>query len=224
MFDVRSTAALPFEYLEISSIWVRGGLGIRVHASIHASPPVLAHAVLFSFACNVFVSHAYACVQQSDRARRRHAQSTGPISVWSTTEGFHAKRECEEEWTKHYQGMHGRSYQRLQPMYLQTPIRINPNTTMGIYVHSACLGDEQLVYANQRNKVSHSDMFLDILPGVAHLSDVPFSDMHSNWGGWGSPWRERREFVGRVSYGIRCLPCARLDSPVRLPACLSQHR
>ena len=27
MFDVRSASKLPFEYLEISAIWVRGGLG-----------------------------------------------------------------------------------------------------------------------------------------------------------------------------------------------------
>jgi hypothetical protein len=153
-------------------------------------------------------------------------------------------------------------------MNLHTPIRVNPNSTVGLYVHSACLGDEQIVYANQRHKVrgrclvvfvgmravtleptaltynshtpayptqmrararslslslshvythtnththththhartqvSHSDMFLDILPGVAHLSDEPFSPTHNNWGGWGSPWRERREFVGAKDQG-----------------------
>jgi hypothetical protein len=38
-------------------------------------------------------------------------------------------------------------------MHLHTPIRILPGSTKGVYVHSACLGDEQIVYANQRHKV-----------------------------------------------------------------------
>jgi hypothetical protein len=42
--------------------------------------------------------------------------------------------------------------------------------TVGIYAHSACLGDDQIVYANQRHKVSHSDMFLGVY--VWHVSHV----------------------------------------------------
>jgi hypothetical protein len=36
--------------------------------------------------------------------------------------------------------------------------------------------------------------------GLAHLSNTPFG-RRTIWG-WGSPWRENREFVGRLSYGI----------------------
>jgi hypothetical protein len=89
-------------------------------------------------------------------------------------QGFQGKREDEEQWTKHYQRTHAPSFAELQPLKLHTPIQIKPGQTLGVYAHSACLGDEQVVYANQRHKISHSDMFLDILPGVAHLSDVPF--------------------------------------------------
>jgi hypothetical protein len=41
--------------------------------------------------------------------------------------------------------------------------------------HAASRGDEQIVYDNQRHRVSLSDTHLDILPGLAHLSDVAFS-------------------------------------------------
>jgi len=90
-------------------------------------------------------------------------------------------------------------------MKLKTPIRLAPKETKGLYAHSACRGDEQIVYDNQRHHVSLSDMHLDILPGQAHLSDVPFSSHGQFQGWWGPPWRDRREFVGRLSYGIRWL-------------------
>jgi len=169
MFDVRAARKLPYEYLEISTVWVRGGMG--------------------------------------------------PMTVWSAEGGFCGKREDEEAWTRNYQATHQQSFRELVPMQLHTPIRIKPGVTMGIYTHSACLGDEQIVYANQRHKISLSDMFLDILPGIAHLSHEPFSPTHQNWGGWGSPWRERREFVGRVSYGIRWLRW-NLDTHNQLPPLL----
>ena len=56
------------------------------------------------------------------------------------------------------------------------------------------------VYDNQRSR-SVEDQFISILPGVAHLSNTPFS---SNAYGWGA-WRDRRQFVGRCSYSIRWL-------------------
>ena len=40
--------------------------------------------------------------------------------------------------------------------------------------------------------------FIRVGPGLAHLSNVPFSGHHP----WGA-WRERRQFVGRVSYGAK---------------------
>lgn len=36
--------------------------------------------------------------------------------------------------------------------------------------------------------------------GLAHLSNLPFG-RRTIWG-WGSPWRENREFVGKLSYGV----------------------
>jgi len=65
---------------------------------------------------------------------------------------------------------------------------------------SCCIDDEALVYDNQRSRFTHTDQFIRVGPGLAHLSSTPFSGSHP----WGA-WRERRQFVGRVSYGAKVL-------------------
>lgn len=42
------------------------------------------------------------------------------------------------------------------------------------------------------------DSFIRVGPGLAHLSHVPFSGVHP----WGA-WRNKRQFVGRISYGAK---------------------
>lgn len=61
-------------------------------------------------------------------------------------------------------------------------------------MHSSLDGDEGIVYDNQRGETTHEDKFITIGPGLAHLSNVPFSPI----GFWGRAWRSRRQFVGRV--------------------------
>eukprot|EP00960_Hanusia_phi_P031664 749418-Hanusia_phi.AAC.6 len=85
--------------------------------------------------------------------------------------GYQGKEESQEEWTCHYAKSHDPSFQRLQEMKLQEPICLRPGTRVGevakrrnavcdvasgVYVHSACYGDDQIVYDNQRHHVSHS--------------------------------------------------------------------
>ena len=77
---------------------------------------------------------------------------------------------------------------------------MHPGESCGLYVHSTLSGDEAIVYDNQRHQLSHEDDFLAVLPGLAHLSNRPFGSV-GMW--WGRPWRDRREFVGRLSYGAR---------------------
>ena len=154
MFDIK-TNALPVEYIEVSSIWVRGDLG--------------------------------------------------PVTVWSTDGTFDGKQTKEQEWTLHYQKAHTSSFAELVEMRLQEPVRLAPDSSRGFYVHSALPGDDAIVYDNQRHHESHSDQFLTITPGMAHLSNEPFSNKMPD-GFWpGRPWRPHREFVGRVSYGVRWL-------------------
>ncbi|EKX55188.1 hypothetical protein GUITHDRAFT_131448 [Guillardia theta CCMP2712] len=154
MFNV-SVANLPFEAVQISSVWIRGGLG--------------------------------------------------PISIWSTPEGFEDKREKQEEWENHYSKQHRASLYQFKEMKLKKPILLSAGETRGIYIHSACEGDEQIVYDDKRGRQTYSDFCLKIRPGYAHLSHVPFSAEHTNWGGWGPAWRDNRAFVGKLDYGIKWL-------------------
>jgi hypothetical protein len=76
-----------------------------------------------------------------------------------------------------------------------------PGTSLGLYVHSKRHSDDAIVYDNQKSDITHENEYLQVLPGLAHLSIVPFSPQGFGWGAW----RQRREFVGRISYGVRYL-------------------
>lgn len=60
--------------------------------------------------------------------------------------------------------------------------------------------DQAIVYDNQRSTKTHDDNFLSVLPGRSHVSTKVFGK-RPIWG-WGNPWRDNREFVGKVSYGV----------------------
>merc|ERR1719491_2288841 len=49
-------------------------------------------------------------------------------------------------------------------------------------------------------KKTHDDSFITVLPGRAHVSSEVFGSTPP-WG-YGSAWRDNREFVGRISYGV----------------------
>jgi hypothetical protein len=40
---------------------------------------------------------------------------------------------------------------------------------------------------------------------MAHLNPEPFLGQSPWGGGWGNGWRNNREFVGRLSYGVKWL-------------------
>jgi len=148
----------------------------------------------------------------------------GPITVWATPDSFEGKTTCEDlwemrveslvpgdkinGWTLLYAGNHQPSRDQLMPMHLQHPLRLAPGSSCGMYIHSQLVGDDQIVYDNLRHpRRGRSDCFLDIMPGLAHLCPTPFSSELTN----GvrrlriQPWRTQREFVGRLTYGIRWL-------------------
>ncbi|CAE7256714.1 unnamed protein product, partial [Symbiodinium necroappetens] len=122
----------------------------------------------------------------------------GPMTVWTTPGSYKKKEHAKEKWECIYDAEHTPSRQNYQPLDLVSPIRLQPGESCGVYVHSTLPGDDALVYDNQRASVTHEDAVLKVLPGQAHLSNRPFG----RHGMWGFPWRERREFVGRVSYGV----------------------
>jgi len=129
----------------------------------------------------------------------------GPLSVYSTWGGHSGKHERPGEWSLVGEATLAPSPHQLQPIALDVPLRMRPGETVGIYVHSRLVRDTAIVYADQRCAVTHEDRRLQILPGLAHLSHVPFcSD-----GLPGAPllhpqgWRQGREFVGRIAYSVK---------------------
>ncbi|KAK3247450.1 hypothetical protein CYMTET_43052 [Cymbomonas tetramitiformis] len=153
MCDLRSKSLLPMDYIEVHSVWIRGGLG--------------------------------------------------EITIWYTEDTYLGKHECGEMWTRVYKGHHEESMDDLVQITLNMPIKVSGGKGCGLYVHSTLDGDQAIVYDNQRNKTTYDDDYLTVLPGLAHLSNIPFGKV----GYWGRShaWRRRREFVGRLSYGCRWL-------------------
>jgi hypothetical protein len=127
----------------------------------------------------------------------------GLLTVWHTPDSFREKQDkaARAEWTKLYEGAHAPSRETAVALCLDTPIRLRRGQSCGLYVHSAAPGDDAIVYDNVRGRGGYTfvDRCLRVLPGMAHLSNRPFGDR----GMWGSAWRRNREFVGRVSYGVR---------------------
>jgi len=158
MFDVRCKGLLPLDYVEVTSVSVRGDLG--------------------------------------------------PMAVFCTREAasFEGRHGDPSAWAEVYRGDHAPSMQAMVPLRLAEPFRVRAGETRGVYVHSARSDSDgeapdSVVYASQRSFESSSDSFLAILPGMAHTSPTPFSDV----GYWpfGSAWRPYREFVGSVEFGVR---------------------
>lgn len=105
----------------------------------------------------------------------------------------------EQEWIQVYEGEHAPSMNTLVELKLHQPIRLKQGERCGLYVHSARPGDDGIVYDNARSDVTYKDRVFKVHPGRAHLSSRPFGRR----GMWGSAWRQRREFVGRISFGVR---------------------
>ena len=90
----------------------------------------------------------------------------GPITIWTTEKTFSQKHESKDQWTLVYNKVQAESFNELQSMQLDIPIRLKPGDSCGLYVHSSTPGDSQIVYDNQRTDVTHRDNFLEILPGL----------------------------------------------------------
>lgn len=125
----------------------------------------------------------------------------GPLTVWTTPDTYRGKHERESEWRCVYEAFHDPSREALVPMELRPPLRIRPGDKLGLYVHSKLRGDHSLAYDNQKSRVTYQDRFIKVKPGIAHKSCKPFSGRGMQW----SAWRARREFVGRMNFGVKYL-------------------
>ncbi|GAB5360659.1 hypothetical protein AAMO2058_000646200 [Amorphochlora amoebiformis] len=124
----------------------------------------------------------------------------GPMTVWVTPESHTGKQSYKREWKMVHRANHEESMNTLKSLKLDKPLRLKGGQQIGMYVHSGLEGDMGIVYNNKRRRVTHDDPHMRILPGMAHISDEPFSN-HGYWGG--GAWRWNREFVGRVTYGVK---------------------
>mmetsp|Transcript_15328 Transcript_15328/g.23197 ORF Transcript_15328/g.23197 Transcript_15328/m.23197 type:complete len:421 (-) Transcript_15328:134-1396(-) len=126
----------------------------------------------------------------------------GPLTVWVTkSEDLNGEiRLSKKYWTKIYQKEHQPSFVGYKELDLSAnPIILKPGQVKGIYIHSTRRGDEAIVYDNKAKQKTVDDSFITILPGRAHVSEKVFGSIPI-WG-WGSAWRDNREFVGQLKYG-----------------------
>lgn len=122
----------------------------------------------------------------------------GPLTVWTTPESYKGKEHQEDLWELVYEREHSPSRQHYQQLEFTKPVRLKPGYGCGLYVHSKLPGDNALVYDNRRSHLTYEDEAFQVYPGLAHLSNRPFGRR----GMWGFPWRDNREFVGRIQYGV----------------------
>ena len=110
-----------------------------------------------------------------------------------------------DQWTKIFSQTIPSSPHRYKKLDLShSPIIIQPGQVRGIYVHSSLQSDQAIVYDNYNSRQDYkrnSDATISILPGLSHVSPVPFGRAPV-WPGWGDAWRRNRKFVGKIEYGV----------------------
>lgn len=126
----------------------------------------------------------------------------GHITVWASPGGFRGHEHKKDHWEMVYEKSHAPSRMNFQCLQLDRPIHILPGETCGMYVHSKLGGDGSIAYDNQRDRVTYQDSLLRVLPGLARLNNKPFGRRSM----WDTAWRDNREFVGRISYGVAYVP------------------
>ena len=123
-------------------------------------------------------------------------------------------------WQKVYQQVHAPSMREYVWLdFSSNPIVLQPGQVRALYIHSTLPSDEAIVYDNSNHRPHHwhyhrpgaragamttpryTDNYISLLTGKAHLSPRPFGQTPI-WG-WGNAWRDHREFVGQVRYGVR---------------------
>jgi len=129
--------------------------------------------------------------------------SLGTMSVWMCEDGHGPNFDNQSAWRQLYKGYIAPSLSELAPIQLSHRATLQPGRQYGLYVHSTSPDDRGVVYDNQRHFVSHEDRYIQVFPGLAHISPIPFNSR----GSWGWAWRPKREFVGRLSFGVKFLLC-----------------
>lgn len=190
-FPIQCKAVLPINHIIIENIAIRGELGkisvwvTKQDSSSGTSVPTITSGTT------------------SKAIRAKH------YPLRPTKQRQSNKNELEgefimkvDDWDKIYEDDHKPSYRKYQELDLSShPIVLKPGEVRGIYIHSTLDGDRAIVYDNNHHTKTYDDSCITVLPGRAHVSPIPFHD-HPPWGWGGSAWRDGREFVGKISYGV----------------------
>lgn len=132
----------------------------------------------------------------------------GDVTVWvsrvnSNSNGATPRfRMNPAHWERIYNHKNKASMHTYTTLKFEEPIVLRPGQVRMMYIHSTAPSDEAIVYDNSvfNSNSRYTDDFLSIYSGKAHLSPVAFGQVPI-WG-WGNAWRDRREFVGQLHYGV----------------------
>ena len=106
----------------------------------------------------------------------------GRVNVWFTPDSHAASYNHASRWRNIYSSFESPSLHELRDISFASSILLQAGESIGIYIHCERTDDKGLVYDDQRSDVSYEDDFLKVLPGMAHVSPVPFSD--DSYGFW----------------------------------------
>lgn len=201
MFPIKCKDILPVSQIVINSIAVRGRLGpITVwltNDNVSTVPET-------TVSTTDFQSTEVRRPTRDDSTQTMASLIRKRVSAVSTRGKDNRTGKISlkpQHWTKIYSQTHTPSHRTYTSLDISSnPIVLKPGQVRGIYVHSTLDGDEAIVYDNRQHEKTHDDNFITVLPGRAHVSSVPFGAVPL-WG-YGSAWRDKREFVGKISYGV----------------------
>jgi len=130
----------------------------------------------------------------------RGPEPRGETRALSLKQGAKVEKHLDpEQWRCVHKETHQPSTDELKAMKLSPPVIVTPGKTIGLYVHSRAAHDQAIVYNNRRSEVTYEDRHFRVMPGLAHVSNIPFSKSCV----WGYAWRDGREFVGRLKYAVK---------------------
>jgi hypothetical protein len=210
LFPIKAKKDVPVSKIVIHSVAVRGALG---PLTVWVSKENAVHVA----AADAATRH------NTHRGRRQGARppAANPPALPHQQQqqqpetNLHNFPLTARYWTKVYEQVHApsmRTYRLLD--FSANPVILVPGQVRALYIHSSLPGDEAIVYDNashnprafmgpiQRRRPTprYEDAFVQVHAGKAHLSPRPFGQTPI-WG-WGNAWRDHREFVGQVSYGV----------------------
>mmetsp|Transcript_39419 Transcript_39419/g.45398 ORF Transcript_39419/g.45398 Transcript_39419/m.45398 type:complete len:486 (+) Transcript_39419:198-1655(+) len=206
MFPVKCKDILPVDHLVIKSVSVRGQLG-SMTVWVSNEDGNRRRSTSNGTDDNV---HGISSINED---RNRHRNSRNILGLRNNGGGGgggntpnntqHRIPLSPSSWTKLYEKHHDPCPRhQYTELVFNEPVRIKPGELRAFYIHSTLPGDKAIVYDNSyygsTDKRFEDDKII-IITGRAHVSTTCFGQ-DPIWG-WGNAWRDRREFVGRISYG-----------------------